>query len=139
MQFPKLTLSAALILLALGKSALTLFEPRIVVDDSLLISIREKQDAEGLLAVNEKLKFRNTGIYELELLPAISDKKAIPIEEHREQILKAAYSYRLEKCAKNQLTQNTNCNKKSESPFMLVPRVGKETARLLENYLSLSE
>ena len=54
------------------------------------IQIIDRLNAEGQIAVGEKIFLSKAGIYELELIPGISDGLAFRIYEKKKTILKAA-------------------------------------------------
>ncbi len=76
---------------------------------------------ESYFAINEKVHFSEVGIYELELIPRISDKLAISIIENKKEILRRAAKFPLE----------------PERAFEIVHGVGPRVAKKLGNYLVL--
>ena len=76
---------------------------------------------EGKFALGSTVPLSSCDMYDLELIPGVSDKLAISLIASREKIVTAA---------------KANLLPNSASPFVLAHGVGEKTAKKLEKYLT---
>ena len=80
------------------------------------------QDPESLLALQQRIPFSQTGIYELELIPRISDKLAFNIDDKHERIMQRATALP---------------TRKRDTAFEIVHGVGPKTAAKIAQYIDV--
>lgn len=96
--------------------------------------ILAEDNAEAKLATGRKLKLSKVDLYDLELIPGISDKLGLAILEKRENII---YCSSLADKQKNDAHDKTK-KKCPLNPFKLVHGIGEAKSSYLLNFLELN-
>jgi hypothetical protein len=68
--------------------------------ETTIDSLTSTLDPEALLTFGKRIPFSHTGIYELELVPNISDTLAIEIDDNHQRIAARAVQLNPDQCAK---------------------------------------
>lgn len=117
------SLSIFLILVATTKKVF--FTPALIPPSAATIqALQQSNDPESFLAMGKKMPFSKLGIYELELIPGISERLAIRIIDHRREILEKA---------------RTLTEENLSSAFIGIYGVGRKTADKLNTKIDLLE
>ena len=115
-----LILTAALLI---ARAALLYKHPdRHTFDHGVISSLTATGDPETLLTFSERLPFSSTGIYELELIPRISDTLALKIDDAHNDITRRA---------------RTLTPAQAHEAFEIVAGVGPLTARHIAQYVDV--
>jgi DNA uptake protein ComE-like DNA-binding protein len=107
--------------IALCRFALNLYPQALSLSPAQLAKAAAFSDAESLLAINQKLALYRVDLYDLELIPGISERLAEEIITHRDELLRHAAS----------LPKN-----KQHQSLELIHGIGPKTARQLAKYIT---